>query len=462
MSSSNKVRVISLKEAANVNKKYVTYFTITDGTVAVVKKDDKGISQDYNSQSGIRAKYKKNLKNNKSNINMSQENKFSKNDDYEIYKIKNNNETENNYKRKNDISTNIQESNMSYLNKYKNKYLNTSPEKSYSYHSQIYINQNNQDSNRGQNNYKSRFQIQQNKNDSPEKGFSFRRQIYANQNKNNEQNNFSKKNDNQQNINDSQEKENLFKRKRYQKTNLNQPDNNKNQRQFGNDIQESYNTNFNNTNSYKNRNYGNTNDLSKNRAKSQYMMQNLRTQPNNKQNIYINTNINDSQNNTNYKYQILEAIPVKLCDNYNSQIRNFSHPKPQYVQPYINSEIIIQEIKFSNNNDNIDFARGFTSQITNSFNDFDNLEEYDEQGDFRNDELYKNVDLKYSDISQSGGILKNKIKKKYVRPFTNVEIKNNNNNSGFRLVRSQNNQTKNCNFKESVGSGANIRKFNRY
>ena len=149
MSSSNKVRVISLKEAADVNKKNVAYFTLTDGTVAVVKKDDKGISQDYNSQSGIRAKYKKNLKNNNSNINMSQENKFSKNDDYEIYKIKNNNETANNYKRKNDISTNIQESNMSYLNKYKNQYLNTSPEKSYSYHSQIYINQNNQDSNRG-------------------------------------------------------------------------------------------------------------------------------------------------------------------------------------------------------------------------------------------------------------------------------------------------------------------------
>ena len=38
-----------------------------------------------------------------------------------------------------------------------------------------------------------------------------------------------------------------------------------------------------------------------------------------------------------------------------------------------------------------------------------------------------------------------------MRPFTNVEIKNNNNNnnSGFRLVRSQNNQTKNCDFKES-------------
>ena len=38
MSSSNKVRIISLKEAADVNKKNVAYFTLTDGTVAVVKK----------------------------------------------------------------------------------------------------------------------------------------------------------------------------------------------------------------------------------------------------------------------------------------------------------------------------------------------------------------------------------------------------------------------------------------
>ena len=118
---------------------------------------------------------------------------------------------------------------------------------------------------------------------------------------------------------------------------------------------------------------------------------------------------------------------------------------------------------------NIDYGRVYTnvfnSQITNSFNDFDNLEEYDEQGDFRNDELYKNIDLKYSDISveQSRELLKNKKPKKYVRPFTNVEIKNNNkNNSGFRLVRNQNSQLKNCNFKESVGSGANVRKVNRY
>ena len=34
-----KIRVISLKEAADINKKNVAYFTLTDGSVAVVKKD---------------------------------------------------------------------------------------------------------------------------------------------------------------------------------------------------------------------------------------------------------------------------------------------------------------------------------------------------------------------------------------------------------------------------------------
>ena len=104
-------------------------------------------------------------------------------------------------------------------------------------------------------------------------------------------------------------------------------------------------------------------------------------------------------------------------------------------------------------------------QITNSFNSFDNLEEYDEQKDFRNDDLYKKVDLKYSDLSveQSGILLKSQERKKYTRPFANVEIKNNNTkNSGFKLVKSQNNQSNNCNFKESIGSMANIKKSKRY
>ena len=48
--------------------------------------------------------------------------------------------------------------------------------------------------------------------------------------------------------------------------------------------------------------------------------------------------------------------------------------------------------------------------ITDSFHDFDNLEDYEQQRDFGNDPFYKNIDLKYSDISpeQSTGLLKNK------------------------------------------------------
>ena len=389
----NKVRVISLKEAADINKKNVAYFTLTDGTVAVVNKDDKGSSQNYNSQNNLISKYKRNFRDNNPNIN-----KILNNDDYEVYKIKNNNIGISNYKRRNEINNNNQEN----TNQYNDM----------------------QRSNKGQNNISS----------------------------------FSRKYDNTQNLNNSQKQGYSFNRNRYYNTNINQSGNNKYQRQFNNS-----NINYNNINSYKNRNYGKSNDFESGaRPKSQYMVQNLRGLSNNKQNINANTDTND----IGYKYQVLEVIPVKLCDNYNSQIRNFSHPKPQYVQPYINPDIIIQEIKFCNDNKNIDFGRIYTnefnSQITSSFNDFDNLEEYDEQGDFRNDELYQNVDLKYSDISleQSRGLLKNKNAKKYVRPFTNVEIKNNNNNnnSGFKQVRNQNSQFKNCNFKESVTSGSNIRK----
>ena len=48
--NSKNVRVVSLKEAADINKKNVAYFTLTDGSVAVVKKEGTGLSQNYNSQ----------------------------------------------------------------------------------------------------------------------------------------------------------------------------------------------------------------------------------------------------------------------------------------------------------------------------------------------------------------------------------------------------------------------------
>ena len=183
-------------------------------------------------------------------------------------------------------------------------------------------------------------------------------------------------------------------------------------------------------------------------------------------NNYLKKNKNKNSS-TSYRSLIFEAIPVKLCDNYNSQLRNYSHPKPQYVQPYLNPDIIVQEIKLRQSNNfgkksNMDFAGQYNTnyliqynkQITDSFHDFDNLEDYDQQRDFRNDQFYRNLDLKYSDISleQNSGLLKNKNRqfKKYERPFTNIEIKKSKNDvSGSKLIKRGNNQINNHKFKQS-------------
>ena len=66
----------------------------------------------------------------------------------------------------------------------------------------------------------------------------------------------------------------------------------------------------------------------------------------NQNNININ-NQNLNQNNTDY--QIIEAIPVKFCEN--PQIKNFSQPEPLYVQPYYNPEIIFSEVQKYDDND---------------------------------------------------------------------------------------------------------------
>ena len=54
---------------------------------------------------------------------------------------------------------------------------------------------------------------------------------------------------------------------------------------------------------------------------------------------------NNTKNNINEKsgYQIIEAIPVKLCEN--PQKGNYSQPEPLYVQPYLNPEIIFSEVE---------------------------------------------------------------------------------------------------------------------
>ena len=86
-------------------------------------------------------------------------------------------------------------------------------------------------------------------------------------------------------------------------------------------------------------------------------------QINNNNNIQSKNNINPNysfckiknsyQNNNNINinngYQIIEAIPVKFCQNPN--IRNYSQPEPLYVQPYLNPETICAELE-SDNNDN--------------------------------------------------------------------------------------------------------------
>ena len=160
-------------------------------------------------------------------------------------------------------------------------------------------------------------------------------------------------------------------------------------------------------------------------------------------------------------------------------MRNYTHPKTQYVQPYLKPEIIITEIKLHQqgckfgNQSNIDYARGystnyfkqFNKQINDSFHDFDNLQEYD-QRDFRNDPFNRNVDLKYRELSvePENNVLKsyNGQVKNYGLPFTNVEIKNCNYRHGNGVLRKENSQINNHKLKVSNGSGNNIKMFNKH
>ena len=70
-------------------------------------------------------------------------------------------------------------------------------------------------------------------------------------------------------------------------------------------------------------------------------------------NSYQNNN-NNNYHNINYLnnngYQIIEAIPVKFCEN--PKIRNFSQPEPVYVQPYLNPDIIYADFQFNDNMNN--------------------------------------------------------------------------------------------------------------
>ena len=71
---------------------------------------------------------------------------------------------------------------------------------------------------------------------------------------------------------------------------------------------------------------------------------------NNDYSKYNQINNNISNNNG---YKIIEAIPVKFCQNPN--IRNYAQPEPLYVKPYLNPEIIYagdESDNYENNNHN--------------------------------------------------------------------------------------------------------------
>ena len=57
--------------------------------------------------------------------------------------------------------------------------------------------------------------------------------------------------------------------------------------------------------------------------------------------VYKIKNSYENNNNINNGYQIIEAIPVKFCQN--PSIRSYAQPEPLYVQPYLNPEIICAE-----------------------------------------------------------------------------------------------------------------------
>lgn len=124
----------------------------------------------------------------------------------------------------------------------------------------------------------------------------------------------------------------------------------------------------------------------------------------------------ENENDPNYKYQVIEAIPVKFYDDYfnnNSRMRFLSQVKPLYVQPYLNPNIIITEIKFDSNyiprlQSSYDY--GYASGITN------NIKPY-RSNISRNDNLLNNKN------SYRTQIIKTQYKNdyKYTRPFANID-----------------------------------------
>ena len=82
---------------------------------------------------------------------------------------------------------------------------------------------------------------------------------------------------------------------------------------------------------------------------------------------YSNQNNNIYSNNYEKNgYQIIEAIPVKFCQN--PQIKNYSEPEPLYVQPYLNPGIIFSENESNNNGEYYSMNNNFINNKNIGFN----------------------------------------------------------------------------------------------
>ena len=462
-----KVRLISLNEANNLNLDKIAYITLTDGTVAILKKEEEKNIQE-------------NQTNNNQRLNLSNKPQTNQNNMYEEgYNSQNNIYNESNvpgqevyYDNGNDNIYNEPSGiGSAYNNNYEPQNINYYPNRPIPNiniipNNQIPINMPyeatlsipsripNNIINVPQEYYINRSQYQINSHEPYETNLSYasglmnnRRAIsplyYTNQNR---QQRPYIKNYNQQ----------------YLKTqNIHQ------------NLSPNYKANYQNYQKYSNNIYSSNN-------KYQNRIQN------NFSNSTMPQIINLSQTQfpkeaNKFKVKVLEVIPVKLCDNNNIN-KHKSNNSSQLVYPFFNTEVMEPDLSprnnkshlqphqrrlfnYSqtstlNNNTNDNRINSFeqelnilNKQITDSFNDFDNLEE--DQEDYQNEELYKNCDLKYSELSlgQGGGKLKSKNNRRqnYMRPFAKPQINKRNVASEFRYVKAKPNDYNNQNIKESKG-----------
>lgn len=178
------------------------------------------------------------------------------------------------------------------------------------------------------------------------------------------------------------------------------------------------------------------NNLQKNNLKEEQQKQEFVPTYHEKKKIeYNNSQLDRNNYDKNYKYQEIEVIPLRFCDDYTM---NFYSPyNLQYVEPYINPDIIITEIKFEENyipQNNIGYVRGIKNNIN-----------YYKQNISRNERFFKNQNSYGRQINKTSY----KGEYKYKSPFTNVIDSR---NDSISLGRSQNSQFNNHELKTSYAS----------